>query len=485
MALLQGNLALVGGLLLLAFVIISRAFTKDLQLKGDLRGATLFLSAFVALRLLSFALFALDDVQAPALATAIRVGWMLAFAFGAVRSAVAFGLWLYRRLRRGPTSKILRDLLDFVLYLATALPIIKMQLNIDLSSLLATSAIVSVVLGLAMQETLGNLFAGLALQLERPYANGDHISVAEFTGRVIQIAWRATRIQTVRQEEVTIPNSLIAKQAVRNFTRGGQPIGIDLFVGVAYEAPPNVVRAEVLAALAEIPLVRATPAPLCRVAAFEDSSVKYLVRVWFDDYGQHSTVVDEVYTRLWYRFSRTGIGIPYPQRVVHTVPPSPQAPSHHDLLAGLDLLRPFSEQERAQLAQAAAPRRFGIGERLITEGAPGETFYVIASGEVMVMRGGAEVARLVRGAYLGEMSLLTGEPRAATVVAVTDVLALELGREAFAKHFAQHPERAQQLSTMLAARRAQLLAAGREAGANPTGDQGHDIFARLRHIFGL
>src|SRR5258708_4752673 len=110
------------------------------------------------------------------------------------------------------------------------------------------------------------------------------------------------------------------------------------------------------------------------------------------------------------------------------------------LLGTLDLFVPFSPEERSDLARSATERRFGRGEALIREGEEGHTFYVIVSGEVAVARGGSEVARLTRGAYLGEMSLLTGEPRSATVVATSDVAVLELDRDAFGRHFTQKPE---------------------------------------------
>jgi small-conductance mechanosensitive channel len=314
MPFLQGNTALVIGLLLLIFVGFARALASEQQLKADLRGALGWLVTWLALRLLDYALDALGLV---ALDKASRVIWMLAFAFGAVRTTVAFGLWTYRRINVGGTPKILRDVLDFVLYFVAAIPILKTQLDIDLASLLATSAILSVVLGLALQESLGNVFSGLALQLERPFRAGDWISVGEHEGRVVHVAWRATRIETFRSEEVTLPNSNLAKQPVRNYTRGGQPVALDLEVGVSYATPPNVVREEVVSALADVALILKAPAPVCLVSRFGDSAVLYLVRFYIADYRSQPEAVDQAYTRLWYRFSRAGIEIPYPQRAPH------------------------------------------------------------------------------------------------------------------------------------------------------------------------
>lgn len=484
MPFLQGNTALVIGVVLLILVAIARSVVREKQLKTDLRGALMFLGAWLALRLLHYAFDAIDFHQIDKLS---RVAWMLAFAFGCVRAFVAFALWGYRRLNVGATPKILRDLIDFVLYVVAAIPILKTQLDIDLTSLLATSAILSVVLGLALQETLGNLFAGLALQLERPFRTGDWIQIGDHVGRVVQVAWRATRIETPRLEEITVPNSNIAKQPLRNYTRGGQPVGIEIEVGVAYATPPNTVRAEVHAVLAEIALVLKSPAATCRVKEFGDSAVVYTVRFFISDFNDSPSAKDEAFTRLWYRFSRAGIEIPYPQRVVHTKALEPGSGDPHlALLSQLDLFAPFSPEQRAELARTASERRFGRGEALIREGEEGNTFYVIVAGEVAVARGGTEVARLNRGAYLGEMSLLTGDPRSATVVATSDVVVLELSREAFAKHFTANPERAHEMSDLLAKRRGELEAIAVAAGApQPEGTKANEILRRLRSIFRL
>ena len=335
---LQGNTALVIGLLLLGLVLLTRAVSSNPQLKIDLRGAMLFFLGWLVLRAVGYAA---DEVNLVAGQKAARVAWMLAFAYGCVRTFVAYALWVYRRLSVVTTHKILRDVIDFSLYVIATIPILKTQLQIDLTSLLATSAILSVVLGLALQETLGNLFAGLALQLERPFRAGDFIAVGDHVGKVVQVAWRTTRIETFRLEAVTIPNSNIAKQPLRNYSRGeGLPVGIEVTLTLGYAAAPNTVRDEVAAALAEIPAVLKTPPHTCRVSSFGDSGVVYLLRWFINDYDQSQGVQDEVLTRLWYRFARAGIEIPFPQHVVHMRNDGGggQAP-HRDLLAQLESLR--------------------------------------------------------------------------------------------------------------------------------------------------
>ncbi len=469
------------GVIAWVLVLIARAATSDQQLKNDLRGSVHLLTAFVALRVLGAGI---EGYLPKGVATAMRVSWMLAFSFGSVRSLVSAGLWAFRRMKRAPTSKIVRDLTDFVLYIAVTIVILKTQLAVDVTTLLGTSAVLSLVLGLALQDTLGNLFAGLSVQLEKPFDVGDHITVGTHTGRVIQMAWRATRIETFRGEHITLPNSMIAKEAVKNYTRGGLPVAIDLAFGVTYSAPPNQVKHEVLEALKAIPLVLQEPAPQVHTQDFAESSVQYLIRFYLQSYSDLLSSQGEIYTRLWYRFGRAGIEIPFPQRIV-TIRNEPQRDHvHQALLQELDLFAPFTEAERMEIASHARERHFGRGEHVINEGEPGHTFFVVTRGSLAVLAGKdqTEVARLGRGQYFGEMSLLTGDPRSATVTAREDSVLLELDREAFGRHFIEHQGLAQKLAEVLASRKVELHDKLMAASLVPT-VKAQDILARLKSIF--
>ena len=487
---LQSNLSLVVGALLLVLLFGVRSASDDKDFRRDLRGAFRFLSAFLILRV---AAWAMETEAAPAsLVQLARVGWMLTFTFGVIRACVALALKAVRLRSPVATPKILRDVVGFVLYGLASLPILQTQLNLDLRGLLATSAVLSVVIGLALQETLGNLFAGLSLQLERPYQVGDFIRIKEHTGRVVQIGWRATRIITTRREHITLPNSMVAKEIVKNFSFGYEPVAVDIELGLSYEAPPNQVKAAVLDVLTEVATVIREPAPQCRTWAYDASSIRYQIRYWVADFAQADSTMEEVYTRLWYRLRRENIEIPYPQNVVHlrnepAAKPEFSAETVMELLRAVDLFTLLMPDELDRLRKELVARRFGKNERVIEEGEEGRTFYLVVSGEVSVRtQKGQEVTRLGRGNYFGEMSLLTGEPRAATVVAVQDAVLLELDRPAFARMFVTHPGLARQLSALLAQRRTQLRAVAEAGGtsADPVPEAGR-ILGRLRQIFGL
>jgi small-conductance mechanosensitive channel len=484
MTFLQGHLALVLGVLGFITTYLVARLTKDERYREDLLGAVKWLGLFVVLRLNAFWL---ESVLPSEWHAYLRVSWMLAFAFGVARFMVATGLWVRRRITSKVAAKIHRDVLDFVLYVLITIPILKVQLKLDVTTMLGTSAVLSLVLGFALQDTLGNLFSGLSLQLESPFDVGDFIKVADKEGRVVQIAWRSTRIETMRREVITIPNSLIAKEKVTNFTRGGLPMAIDLEFGASYSAAPNFVKAEVLEALREAPLVLNEPRPWVRVANFGDSAITYKTRFFISDYAAVPHVTDEVLGRLWYRFGRTGIEIPFPQQVVHfRSEERPKADPDLSLLSNLPLFKPFPVEEAVGLSRSALERKFGVGEEVITEGRSGSSFYVVVSGRLSVRAGSPakEIAILERGAAFGEMSLLTGEPRSATVTALEDCTLFEMGRDVFARHLEAHPERLAQLANMIEERKAGLAAATLSAASGKAPVPGKAL-DRLREIFRL
>jgi CRP-like cAMP-binding protein len=321
---------------------------------------------------------------------------------------------------------------------------------------------------------------------------GDFIRIKDYTVRVMQIGWRATRIMTTRRESITLPNSLVAKEIVKNFSFGYEPIAIDIELGLSYETPPNQVKAAVHDVLKEVSTVLQVPEPQCRTWAYDESSIRYQIRYWVADYAHADNTMEELYTRLWYRLRRENIEIPFPQRVLHmrseaVAKPEFSSETVLDLLRAVDLFSLLSAEELDLLRRELVAHRFGKNERVIEEGDEGHTFYLVVSGEVSVRTGkGQEVTRLKRGHYFGEMSLLTGEPRAATVVAVEDAVLLELDRPAFARMFVKHPGLARQLSALLAQRRTQLRAVAEAGGGgmDPTPEAGR-ILGRLRQIFGL
>jgi small-conductance mechanosensitive channel len=484
---LQSDGPLAVGAIFALVMLVLRAASSEPLFRRDLFGALVYLLAFFVLR---WTEAQFGPLLSPRQLQWLHVAWMLTFAFGLIRGCVSIAVLLLRLRSHTPPPKILRDVLDFSLYVVAIIFILRTQLAIDLTSLVATSAIVSVVLGMAMQDTLGNLFAGLSLQLERPYKVGDWVTIKDITGRVVQVGWRATRLETSRKESITLPNNVCSKEAVRNYTREArQPVGVDIYFRASHDRAPNEVKKAVLEALEHVPLMLREPAPICRTWGFEDSGIRYQVRYFVEDFSQADWVMEEIYTRIWYRFRRDGIEIPFPQRSGNARggPQESELPEAalDEMLRQVDLFSVLRDEERSRLRRELVLRRFARGEHVIEQGQEGNTFYLVCSGELSVRVGEVEVSRLTRGQYFGEMSLLTGEPRTATVVSLSDVVLLELDRPVFARLFADHPELAPKVSALLAQRRTQLDAAMAASGELPPITEEVYILGMLKNIFRL
>ena len=483
----------ISAIAIILVLALGRALFGDEDLKRDLRGSISYLVGYLLLR------FAATQLDGSGLETAeqlVKVGSYLLFSFGVIRGCASIVLYVVRTTRQVPTPKILRDLLDAVLYLIAFAVILRVTLKVDLGTLVGTSAVLSVVIGLALQETLGNLFAGLSLQVERPFYVGDWITVGHHTGKVVNVAWRATRILTRRNEYITIPNAAVAKESVINYTRAREGVATEFLFELAYEVPPNEAFRVCMTVLKEHPLIPQSPPPEFRVNKFASSGVEYEVRFFVHDYPDAENLQHEVHTRLWYALRRAGMTIPYPTRTLYmqqvtetTTARMEEQREISQLLSHIDFLRPLGPEGLERLASRSHRHEFGRGEVVIRQGEQGDTFYVIMHGELGVQVSGSttEVARLQRGDFVGEMSLLTGEPRAANVNAATDATLLVVDRASFAEHLSSHQELAQGISEALARRREhlRLMVAGGTADDGAVKQECSRILLKLRDIFRL
>jgi small-conductance mechanosensitive channel/CRP-like cAMP-binding protein len=449
-----------------------------------------------------FALTALALVMARSLDIAPRIAAPLALVpliVLLVRISVLLFEGLFRRRQGMDAPALLGSVIAVLLYGLGAGVIAKVWFGVDLTPFLATSAVVGAVVGLALQDTLGNAFAGIALHSEAPFRVGDWLHVDGKDGRVEQVSWRATRLRTWDGDTLTLPNSELAKHAILNFSVPRAPHTRILKVGVSYAAPPN----KVLAVLSEIVeqvdgMPREPPASL-RIIHFGDFSITYEIRYAFRAYEDYRRVEGELHRLIWYHFRRHGIEIPFPIRNVylHQVQGDADADSPTQrlqrALRGIDLFRPLSEEELGLATRRFRPLHYGKGEKILDEGGAGDSFFVIDRGEVEILKsmGGAvrPVARLSEGQFFGEMALLTGEKRSATVVAASDVDLYTIDKAGFHDVLVANPEIAVEISAILTARREALTQAEGDATQKYTdadsAEKQHHLLQRIRSYFGL
>lgn len=479
---LQHPWHLIVGVAALAATLAVSSLTVNRLVKRKLRLSVFLLGAYVALHVW----LALFRPLEPETDTQLLSFERLAFAAGLINLLVIAFINPLRADRvpdRFPM--ILQDFIVIGILLLVATFVWH-------DTLLTTSAVSAVVIGFALQDTLGNAFAGLAIQSEKPFNVGHWIRVGEFEGRVTEVTWRATKLRTKAGNFVVVPNNIVSKEALTNYSEPAAPTRIEVEVGASYLTAPNVVKAALREALANSLSALKAPAPDIMLVRFDDSSVAYCVRFWIEDYERDEAARDEVRTAIYYSFARNGIDIPWPIQVQYEkdwAESDPTAKLHERerLLAGVDLFAALSEEQRRDIASATSARVYGNGEAIVRQGEPGETMFVVGSGRAVVALepDRREVATIERGGYFGEMSLLTGEPRAATVFARGDTLVLEIDAGLFRRLGATHPQTVEQIGVAAVTRRTELNQIRSASQEIVVADAPATFVARMKKFLGL
>jgi len=476
----------IGMLLAIAVAVAGR---KDWPL--SVRRA-LFFFLLLALLVVGASILPAETLAAarPGLLVAAQMfGWVGLFECA---QGLLVDLILVRWLGRPPVPRILRDFMTLVLALSVFMLSLRGALGVNLSSLLATSAMISVVLGLALQDTLGSFFAGLALQMEAPLAIGDWVQIGDYQGNVSQVSWRTVRIVSMESDEYTFPNSLLTRSTLVNFSRPTTAHQSFVAVRVHYRHPPSLVIAALVDAVKNTPGVLANPAAHALVWEFDDSQIVYRARYWIDDYRRINYIRSDVGARIWYGLRRSGVEHAYPVRLLRREAPAPDQGLRVDAsMIEVDLFAPLTATERDSLASCLRRAAYGSGEEIIRQGERGDSLFVILRGLVEVRVASGEEQEVVNtlgaGRIFGEMSLLTGAPRSATVRAVDDVEVVPVTAEAFRRIVAGNPAVLEAVAGVVSRRRSRLDAAIHEAEAEAAARSAEhsDLLDRVRSFFGV
>jgi small-conductance mechanosensitive channel len=367
--------------------------------------------------------------------------------------------------------------------------------GVTLPGLLAGSGLIAIVLGLALQDTLGNIFSGLGLQAGKSFRVGDWLIVDGKQVEVIEVNWRSTRLRNNDAASFDIPNNQLAKATIVNLYNPTPVHAARVSVSVEYEVPPNQVKETLVRAALAAPGVLSRPAPAAFLMSFDDSGIRYELKYWLDDARRYPEISDVVRTNIWYELDRRGIPFSYPTRIVEmrSKPENEPADQVSVLLEAQPLFADMEVEQIQTLAKSARHFRYGKGEKIIAQGDPGGSMYVIASGiaQVSVERDGrvSDLGELVSGECFGEISLLTGEPRTASVAAKTDCDIVEIDKSAMRDLLKQDPRLANQLSETLSARRSllenELLSWKDDPEIAPISQTKESFLARIRQFFGL
>jgi len=371
---------------------------------------------------------------------------------------------VFRLRRKAAAPALLRQLVGLVIFGVCVAALFKLNLpDVSLGAVLTTSAIITAVIGLALQDTLGNLFAGLALHLEKTVQVGDMVRRAETFGTVEELSWRAIKLRTTEGNLLLVPNSQAGRENLEIYPRPGRPIARTLRVGLEYDASPARARQVLRDALTGIAGLAALPEPVAYVKSFDTSAITYEVRYWLEDYARYLEVDSQVHERVWYALSRANLAIAYPVIRLHQYTAGElKRPERRSVVAAsiekAALFARLPEDQRQRLVDASNERRYAPGETIVEEGERSSSMFLIESGSVSVSIQGAmgesrDLTVLGAGAAFGEISLLTGEPRTATVRAVSETTLVEIDKESLAPILREHPQLVEELEATMEERR--------------------------------
>ena len=379
----------------------------------------------------------------------------------------------------------------------------------SVAGLITTSAVLTAVIGFSLQDTLGNVMGGLSVQLDKSISVGDWVALApgQPSHRVTEIRWRYTALETRNGDTLIIPNGTLVKSQLvlvgRN-SHGGPPMTrrqVEFFVDFRWS--PDEVISTVETALRKDPVERMSmhPLPQALFMGIRDSYAQYIARYWLNDLVHDDPTDSKVRTRVWFALRRAGIAMSIPASSVfltHDTPEREGRKAERELdqrlraLEKVDLFSGLQAKVKRALADQLEFTPFATGEAVTREGDNDDGLYMIVEGEAIVRIGSGreerDVARLMPGQFFGEMSLMTGEARTATVIAAEELLCYRMNKASFEEVLKQTPAMVDQIAEVLVMRRAGLSAARDErdeAGRKRVETAKQDLLGRIRGFFGI
>ncbi len=485
-------------------LLVAVAFVSKLVAIDKPRFKALFF--FVAGHLLSLVATAGFVAAGSSLADLLRTPTSI---FGAAALVGASAVLLFSVVLprvRLHTPLIVQDVVVAIGMVAASVAVLS-RAGVNLEGLIATSAVFTAVLGFSLQDVIGNIAGGLALQVDSSLDEGDWIKVGDVTGKIVEIRWRHTAVETRNWETVLIPNTVMTKSNVVILgRRRSQPTMQRRWVyfNVDWRFQPGEVISVVQSAVRGAHLDRVAREPLPNVVLMDmtDTYGKYAVRYWLTDLAVDDPTDSDVRACVYFALQRADMSLAMPAHALFVteetvdrkaIKTEKQLARRRKLLDTLDLFAALSEAERSELARHMRYAPFAKGEVMTRQGAEAHWLYLVEEGHATVRVSDGvndrEVAQLSGPCFFGEMSILTGESRSATVIAAGEVECFRLDKSALHRVIAARPELTEQLAALLARRKVELQAVkeglSADAARERASREANALLTRIRSFFAL
>jgi len=401
----------------------------------------------------------------------------------------------FRNSSQAEISSLLRTVLSITIYIVAFFIIFQWQYpQVELAPLFTGSAILGIVVGLALQDTLGNLFAGIALQADQPFQVGDVVNLGQRgTGTVESVSWRGVKIRTFQNKLLIISNSALGKETIEVAPRGNLNARA-VYFDTSYTDSPSRTIHVVREAVRQVENVSQKMRPVVRIRNLGDNGLQWEVKYWLDDYPLYNDTDALIRQRIWYVFQREKIEFSTNTTTVHIEPKPGETPfeelkeSIADRFNRLPIFAPLSDEEMEKLARGTYSRVFAPGEAIVRMGQEGNSMFVIVRGSVKVQipeNGGHKTLNTLReNDFFGEMSLLTGQPRSATVVAAEETEVLQIRKQALKPIFEGNPQLVQSICEIIEERKEVVpTEAVSQSDAGENGSRG--VLRSIKNFFGL
>ena len=355
------------------------------------------------------------------------------------------------------------DIFRVVMVLFGAAIVLSMVWGADLGGLVTALGLGSFVIGLALQDTLGNLFSGIALVYEKPFSEGDYIEVEDQRGRVIEMNWRAIRMETREKELIVIPHLVIGQGTIKNFSRPSKVHIMKTEIGFSHQNPPNKVKEALMQTCYATPGILHEPEPEVKTNEYTESKVVYEVEFAISDFKDHEDIMDDFMSRVWYTSRRHNLVMPMSQMVVHhahqmTDKDKFKLNQLESSLRKLPQMLPIEQSNVNELIDGSEIQYFGTGEKVIQQGDPTGSLYVILEGEAVLETTTenmetVEIGKLGHGDFFGEITVFTKKFSSFSVRAEEDLKVITVSQNEVLDMIELNPRLAEHLDEMMDARR--------------------------------